>query len=191
MRSRRSMATDSAMTQRHRRRYHLISDSYNWRRLSGHPPLSTSPRRWGLRPVGGSAESCSRARRLTGTQAPSLQRLLISLTSLGILADADDRFGLTALGAALRTGAPGSARAVILLMARDRPAALGAVKASQTALLAGRSTGDAAADRPTLRPSRAPSSALRWSSSAACFPPERISSSRARSMARSTARATM
>ena len=83
---------------------------------------------------------------LTGTQAPSLQRLLISLTSLGILTeDADHRFGLTALGAALRTGAPGSARAVILLMARDRPAALGAVKASQTALLAGSSTNEAAA----------------------------------------------
>jgi hypothetical protein len=69
---------------------------------------------------------------LTGTHAPALQRVLIALTSIGILSeDADHRFAPTSLGAALRTGAPGSARAVILLMARDRLAGRDAVKASQ------------------------------------------------------------
>ena len=75
---------------------------------------------------------------LTGTRATSLQRLLISLTILGVLTeDADHRFELTPVGAALRTGAPGSARAVVLLMARDRPAAREAIRASRTASLPG------------------------------------------------------
>jgi methyltransferase family protein len=73
---------------------------------------------------------------LTGTHAPALQRVLIALTSIGILSeDADHRFAPTSLGAALRTGAPGSARAVILLMARDRLAGRDAVKASQSVSL--------------------------------------------------------
>jgi hypothetical protein len=56
----------------------------------------------------------------TGTHPPSLYRLMRTLASLGILAeDTDQRFALTPLGDALKTGAPGSARATILTMASD------------------------------------------------------------------------
>jgi len=57
----------------------------------------------------------------TGTHAPSLYRLMRALTTLGILTESDTRrFALTPLGEALRTGAPGSARAAILTLAGDR-----------------------------------------------------------------------
>ena len=57
----------------------------------------------------------------TGTHAPSLYRLMRALTTLGILAESDTRrFALTPLGEALRTGAPGSARAAILTLYGDR-----------------------------------------------------------------------
>jgi hypothetical protein len=56
----------------------------------------------------------------TGTHAPSLYRLMRTLASLGLMSEhADRRFTLTPLGEALRTGAPGSARATILTMASD------------------------------------------------------------------------
>ncbi|MBC8107216.1 MAG: methyltransferase [Anaerolineae bacterium] len=56
----------------------------------------------------------------TGTHAPSLYRLMRTLAGLGILTeDANQRFGLTPLGDALKTGAPGSARATILTLASD------------------------------------------------------------------------
>jgi hypothetical protein len=47
--------------------------------------------------------------------APSLHRFLRTLAGLGILTQSNDgkRFGLTPLGAALATGAPGSARATL------------------------------------------------------------------------------
>jgi hypothetical protein len=48
--------------------------------------------------------------------APSLHRLMRTLASLGLLTEGtEQRFGLTDLGAALRTGAPGSARPTILM----------------------------------------------------------------------------
>ena len=51
----------------------------------------------------------------TKTHAPSLYRLMRTLASLGILnEDVAHRFALTPLGDALKTGAPGSARASIL-----------------------------------------------------------------------------
>jgi hypothetical protein len=57
---------------------------------------------------------------LTATDAPSVYRLMRTLASLGILAeDSAHRFALTPLGEALKTGAPGSARATILTMASD------------------------------------------------------------------------
>lgn len=47
--------------------------------------------------------------------APALHRLMRSLAGLGILTEKDDkRFALTPLGEALKTGAPGHARATIL-----------------------------------------------------------------------------
>jgi hypothetical protein len=56
----------------------------------------------------------------TGTHAASLYRLMRTLGHLGILTeDATHRFSLTALGEALKAGAPGSARAAILTIASD------------------------------------------------------------------------
>jgi O-methyltransferase domain/Dimerisation domain len=56
----------------------------------------------------------------TATHAPSLYRLMRALANLGILTeDATHRFALTPLGDALKTGAPGSARATILTIASD------------------------------------------------------------------------
>lgn len=55
---------------------------------------------------------------LTRTHAPSLHRLMRTLAGLGILTeDASHRFSLTPLGEAMKTGAPGSARATILTLA--------------------------------------------------------------------------
>jgi hypothetical protein len=51
----------------------------------------------------------------TKTDAPTLYRLLRTLAGLGILTERGERrFALTPLGAALKTGAPGSARATVL-----------------------------------------------------------------------------
>lgn len=53
----------------------------------------------------------------THTHATSLHRLMRTLASLGILTeDEAHRFALTPLGAALRTGAPGSARSSVLTL---------------------------------------------------------------------------
>ena len=55
---------------------------------------------------------------VTGMHAPSLHRLMRTLASLGILTERDaQRFALTPLGEALKTGAPGSARASIVTLA--------------------------------------------------------------------------
>ncbi len=51
----------------------------------------------------------------TRTHAPSLHRLMRTLAGLGILTERDaQRFALTSLGEALKTGAPGSARATLI-----------------------------------------------------------------------------
>lgn len=56
----------------------------------------------------------------TGTHAPSLYRLMRTLSNLGVLAESPTRrFALTPLGETLKTGAPGSARASILTIASD------------------------------------------------------------------------
>lgn len=56
----------------------------------------------------------------TGTHAPSLYRLMRTLSHLGILTESDSHaFALTPLGEALRSGAPGSARASVLTVASD------------------------------------------------------------------------
>jgi O-methyltransferase domain len=56
----------------------------------------------------------------TGTHAPSLYRFMRTLANLGILTEsATCRFALTPLGEALKTGAPGSARASVLTIASD------------------------------------------------------------------------
>jgi hypothetical protein len=52
---------------------------------------------------------------ITGTHAPTLHRLMRTLAGLGILTEKDaQRFALTPLGEALKTGAPGSARATLI-----------------------------------------------------------------------------
>ena len=56
----------------------------------------------------------------TGTDETSLYRLMRTLASLGILSeDASNRFSLTPLGEALKTGAPGSARSAVLTFGGD------------------------------------------------------------------------
>jgi len=51
----------------------------------------------------------------TRTHAPSLYRFLRTLASLGILTEGDSqRFALTTLGEALKTGAPGAARSTLI-----------------------------------------------------------------------------
>jgi hypothetical protein len=56
----------------------------------------------------------------TGTHAPSLYRVMRTVASLGIFTeDSARRFALTPLGEALKSGAPGSARATILTLASD------------------------------------------------------------------------
>lgn len=56
----------------------------------------------------------------TGTQAGPLYRLMRALGNLGLLKeDGSRRFTLTPLGEALKTGAPGAARAAILTLASD------------------------------------------------------------------------
>lgn len=58
--------------------------------------------------------------RLTACHSPSLRRLLRALASVGVVTEvSSDRFGLTALGDALRSDAPGSARALVLTIAGD------------------------------------------------------------------------
>jgi hypothetical protein len=57
---------------------------------------------------------------LTGTQARSLYRLLRALASCGVFTEVEpQRFALTPLGAALRTDAPGSARAAVMTIGGD------------------------------------------------------------------------
>jgi hypothetical protein len=52
---------------------------------------------------------------LTGTHAPTLHRFMRTLSGFGILTEqADQRFALTPLGEALKTGAPGSARSTLI-----------------------------------------------------------------------------
>jgi hypothetical protein len=54
--------------------------------------------------------------RATGTHAPTLYRLLRALAAAGVLEHtADDRFGLTAVGATLRAGASDSTRAGVMM----------------------------------------------------------------------------
>jgi SAM-dependent methyltransferase len=56
----------------------------------------------------------------TGTHPASLRRLLRALVSCGLFTESKPEcFALTPLGAALRTGAPGAARATILTIAGD------------------------------------------------------------------------
>lgn len=70
--------------------------------------------------LAGAALNADELAELTSTHPPSLYRLMRTLASLGILLEDDaHRFTLTPLGEALKTGAPGSARATILTMASD------------------------------------------------------------------------
>ena len=61
------------------------------------------------------AKSAAELAPVTGTHAPSLRRFMRTLAGFGILTESDgERFGLTPLGDALRTGAPGSARSTLI-----------------------------------------------------------------------------
>lgn len=59
--------------------------------------------------------------RLTSTQADALRRVLRLLATAGVFEERDDgAFALTALGECLRSGVPGSARAMVMLFAGER-----------------------------------------------------------------------
>jgi hypothetical protein len=61
------------------------------------------------------ARSAAELAPATGTHAPSLHRFMRTLAGFGILAEGDgQRFRLTPLGEALKTGAPGSARSTLI-----------------------------------------------------------------------------
>lgn len=61
-------------------------------------------------------ESLAELARKTGAHAPSLHRLIRTLAGYGVFSEAaDGRFSLGPLGAALRTGAPGSVRDLALM----------------------------------------------------------------------------
>ena len=65
--------------------------------------------------LAGGPKSAAELAAATGTHAPSLHRLMRTLTGLGILTGREgQRFALTPLGEALKTGAPGSARSTLL-----------------------------------------------------------------------------
>lgn len=56
----------------------------------------------------------------TATDAPSLYRVMRTLASLGLFTEEPDRrFSLRPLGEALKSGAPGSARSAVLILAGD------------------------------------------------------------------------
>ncbi len=64
-------------------------------------------------------KSAGELARTLDLHAPSLHRLMRTLASLGILTEqAEQRFALTSLGEALKTGAPGSARASVIISGR-------------------------------------------------------------------------
>jgi hypothetical protein len=70
--------------------------------------------------LAGGAKTADELAGPTGCHAPSLYRLMRTLTHLGILSEGDgQRFSLTPLGEALKKNAPGSARAVTLTLAAD------------------------------------------------------------------------
>jgi len=65
----------------------------------------------------GGPKSAAELSEAIGTHAPSLHRLMRTLASMGILTEDDvQRFALTPLGAALKIGAPGSARSSVLTL---------------------------------------------------------------------------
>ncbi len=68
----------------------------------------------------GGAKSASDLAQELGLHRASLYRYMRTLASLGVLKETDDEtFGLTRLGEALKSGAPGSARATILTLTGD------------------------------------------------------------------------
>jgi hypothetical protein len=70
--------------------------------------------------IGDGGRSSAELAAATDTHEPSLYRLMRALASLGVLTEvAPRKFALTALGAALKSGAPGAARATIMTLAGD------------------------------------------------------------------------
>jgi SAM-dependent methyltransferase len=71
--------------------------------------------------LAGGPRTASELAAATATHAPSLTRVLRLLVTAGVLEEREDgAFGLTPLGQCLRTGVPGSARAMVLLFAGER-----------------------------------------------------------------------
>jgi SAM-dependent methyltransferase len=73
-------------------------------------------------------QSCEAIAAATGTPSHSLSRLLRALSSLGVVAPADEgRFVLTALGRPLQSGRPGTLRAMVLTLGEIHYQAWGAL----------------------------------------------------------------
>jgi hypothetical protein len=70
--------------------------------------------------IGDGSRSSAELAAATETHEPALYRLMRALASLGVLTEVEPRrFALTTLGAALKSGAPGAARATIMTLAGD------------------------------------------------------------------------
>ncbi len=72
--------------------------------------------------LGDGSRSSGELAKATATHAPSLDRFMRFLASLGVFAEEEDgRFALTPVGACLRAGVPGSFRAAVLFLAGPTP----------------------------------------------------------------------
>ena len=102
----------------HRKPRRLMSSLYRWVPPSGSPEWSMPRPNWDW-PISSKSgpKSAAELAAPMRVHAPSLHRLMRTLASLGILTEREaQRFALTPLGAALKTGAPGSARSSLLTL---------------------------------------------------------------------------
>jgi hypothetical protein len=73
-----------------------------------------------------SPKSCDELATATGTNAPSLYRLLRALASLGVFAESElNQFTLTPLAACLQSDVPGSVRAFVIMLGEEHYRAWG------------------------------------------------------------------
>ncbi len=73
-----------------------------------------------------SPKSCDELATATGTNAPSLYRVLRALASLGVFAETQpNHFTLTPLAACLQSDVPGSVRAFVILLGEEQYRAWG------------------------------------------------------------------
>ena len=152
--------------------FHRTSSSSRWVQPTGYQRWST--RRLSLKladHLDGTPKSAAELAPLLGTHAPSLHRYMRTLAGLGLLTEGEaQRFSLTSLGAALKTGAPGSARSSILALAAPGSQALSTTSSIPLKQVrrASRKPGACRSSTTSLAiPKMRPSSVRRWSASTA------------------------